>query len=169
MLNIEIRPSFDRRGLTVLLSKAVFALAFGLLAFHFYQAGQVHFFFGCLAFGFFILLILQVAWPISKPILVINEQGIWDRRSGFGLILWQDILDVQVEVHGPFLCVRVKNPEFYIARLSPQRKANLEFHQSLGFRMLNLEVRGLRVDLLGLLELLRDHIAFHRRHYSEAE
>lgn len=101
--------------------------------------------------------IFITAWPRPVPIVQIDDEGIRDRRLGF-VIRWQDLVDAQIEVHGPFLCLRVKDPEDYISLLPPQVRENMKFHQSLGFKMLNLDMKAVDVDLLTLLNLVRQKI-----------
>ena len=89
--------------------------------------------------GILALGLIALFWPKPLPVVVINDQGIFDRRLKIGVIQWSDILDAQIEMEGQFLCLRVRNPEAYISKLPPAQRKKMEFHQSLGFRMLNIE------------------------------
>lgn len=111
-----------------------------------------------LGVGILALSLIAVLWPKPLPVILINDQGILDRRLRIGVIRWTDILDAQIEMGGQFICLRVRNPEAYISKLPPAQRKKMEFHQSLGFRMLNIEVKGLEVNVLGTVEAIRKKI-----------
>ena len=108
--------------------------------------------------GGVIIFLLLLAWPSSVPVLTMNEDGIWDRRLGVGLILWSDIEEVQIENRygaNNFVCIRVVDPEKYVSRLSGPKLANMRHTQKLGFTMLNMDVSSFDIDPLELLEHIR--------------
>jgi hypothetical protein len=115
--------------------------------------------------GFLIALIAAFIVPIGRPRLIIDELGIYDEDLGVGKIEWSDVTDVHIEYsYGTrFLCLRVKNPGLYLARLDDQRKKKVLFHRSLGFHGFNIDVRGLRTNLIDLKNRVEKQVALHQR------
>ncbi|MGB5981182.1 MAG: STM3941 family protein [Nonlabens sp.] len=64
----------------------------------------------------------------NKPGLIINSQGITDNSSGVsaGLIPWEDIVGIETtQVRSQrFLMIMVKNPEYYLDKVSNPIKRN---------------------------------------------
>jgi len=114
------------------------------------------------AAGILLVVLFVMTWPSPTPLVILNDMGILDRRSGIGIIRWEDIQEIQVEVVGPFLCLRLRNPEVYIARMPTHRRYKLKFHQNLGFKMLNISLKGLNANALFLLEHSRKMISERR-------
>ncbi len=111
-----------------------------------------------LLFGGGLFFVLYLAWDQSSgPVLILNENGITDRRLGVGLILWADIIDVQIEsrYNNQFICLRVSDPEKYISRLSGAKLANMRHSQKIGFTMLNIDVNSFDIDPLEMMEYVR--------------
>ncbi len=109
-------------------------------------------------FGGGLFLVLSMAWEQSSAaVLVMNEEGITDRRLGVGLMLWTDILEVQIESRysSQFICLRMQDPEKYISRLSGAKLANIRHSHNLGFTMLNIDVNAFDIDPLELMEHIR--------------
>ncbi len=105
-----------------------------------------------------VFLLLSNAWNESTAaVLVMSEEGIIDRRLGVGLILWSDILDVQIEsrYNSHFICLRVEDAEKYISRLSGAKLSNMRHSQKLGFNMLNIDVNAFDIEPLELMEHIR--------------
>ena len=123
-----------------------------------------------LVFGGGLLFLLSLAWTQSSgAVLVLNESGISDRRLGVGLILWEDITDAQIEgrYETHFLCLKVKDPDKYISRLSGAKLANMKYSQKLGFTMLNIDVNSFDIDPLELLEYVRRTSALNQKSKSK--
>ena len=112
-----------------------------------------------LGLGGGLFCILSMAWTQSSAaVLVMNEEGISDRRLGVGLILWSDIVDVQIESrynNSQFICLRVKDPEKYVSRLSGPKLANMRHSHKLGFTMFNVDVSSFDINPLELMEHIR--------------
>jgi len=157
-MNIQLRYQDEGPGFLLLMAKIFFVFIAGVVAFYFfYYEKNTPYALVSLGVSLVIFYILVSAWPQPPPVVLINEEGILDRRLGF-VIFWVDLIDAQIEVNGPFLCLRLKDPEIYISKLPPGKRENIQFQQSLGFRMLNIEMKGFAVDLLSLLDLVRQKI-----------
>ncbi len=123
-----------------------------------------------LVFGGGLLFLLSLTWTqSSSAVLVLNESGISDRRLGVGLILWEDITEAQVEgrYESHFLCLKVKDPNKYISRLSGAKLANMKHSQKLGFTMLNIDVNSFDINPLELLEYVRRTSALNQKSKSK--
>lgn len=157
-MRIELRHQDEGPGFLFLMAKIFFVFIAAALTVYFflYQKNPVY---AAITVSVSLVLfyVLNEAWPQPLPVILMTDDGILDRRLGF-TIFWQDVIDAQLEVHGPFLCLRVKNPDSYISQLPPARRETLQFHQSLGFKMLNLEMRGIAVDQINLLDMVRAKI-----------
>jgi hypothetical protein len=82
-------------------------------------------------------------------LITISEEGIDDRRHGFGLIPWDDIQAVWIQSMGVnrFLCVGVADPQRYLARLSGLRRMAARANAGLGFSPITLNFTALRPGL----------------------
>lgn len=119
--------------------------------------------------GAIVILLVYQFWPITSAVLIMNEQGINDRRLGVGVIDWFDIEEVQIEhrYQSQFICMRLRDPEKYIARLSGDKLIKMRDNQKLGFNMLNIDVSAFEVDPLQLMEHVRKTSAQHRKSRSD--
>ena len=98
------------------------------------------------------------AWQLfdSRPRLVIDEQGILDRTLGVGVIPWSEITCAYVKSiqSNDFICLEVRNPERWLARLSPVKRAMVSANEALGFTVLNVNLSGVAADTSQILELI---------------
>jgi hypothetical protein len=111
--------------------------------------------------GLFLLAVSLLSHFHPAPVIFINDEGITDGRTAFGLIRWEDIVEVRLEVNSPFLCIRLKDPDAYLARLPKPQRDKLIFHQSLGFKMINLDIKGLDMNVLVVLDAMKRQVAHH--------
>jgi hypothetical protein len=158
-MNIQLRPRNPHPETGLVAAKAVvicLSLLYSLYSF-IYGQNPIHALLS-LGGGIMALILISLFWPKPLPIVVINDRGIWDRRLNIGVIQWTDILDAQIEMDGQFICLRVRNPEAYVSKLPDSQRKKMEFHQSLGFRMLNIEVKDLEINVLRTVEVIRKRI-----------
>jgi len=101
--------------------------------------GAVVFFGGC-ALGF--------AWQIvdNRPRITISDEGIDDRMLKVGVIAWGDIraLWLYRQKGQPFVGLDLRDPEKYLARLSPLMKRMVALNEKLDLPALNLNLAGTR-------------------------
>jgi hypothetical protein len=90
---------------------------------------------------------------------VIDEHGLEDRRSKFGLIEWADILSLSIgTVHSQrFLCIDVVDPEKYLSRLSKTGRAVAQANKGLGFPEISLGFSGLTKTTDEVFEFIQEH------------
>ena len=102
-------------------------------------------------------------WQIidSRPRLTIDAKGILDRTLGVGLIPWSEITGAYLRsVQGNyFVCLELRNPEPWLGRLSPIKRALTSANKALGFTALNLNLIGVAVDPVQVLELILKTVA----------
>ena len=98
------------------------------------------------------------AWQFfdSRPRLVLNDEGVLDRTLGVGIIPWSQITGATLRsVHGNhFICLEVRNPEQWLERLSPLKRAMVSANEALGFTALNLNLGAVAADPTEIYELV---------------
>lgn len=77
--------------------------------------------------------------------VVIDEHGIEDRRSKFGLVEWSDIVSIGIgEIDKQkFLCLKVIDPSKYLDRVSGVGKFAAKANRALGFSEITVSFTGL--------------------------
>jgi hypothetical protein len=92
----------------------------------------------------------------STPRLIIHEKGVLDTSLGVGFIPWSDIIDAYAMSiqHNAFICPVLHNPEEWVEKLSPIKRAAVAANRALGFTEINLNLCGLQGDPHDVLELI---------------
>src|SRR5215469_3553013 len=90
------------------------------------------------------------------PRITINDQGVDDRTLGVGIIPWSEITNAYVKsIKGnDFVCLVVRDPNMWIGRLSPMRKAMMKANKALGFTELNINLSGTGANTQQIHELI---------------
>ena len=94
-----------------------------------------------------------VAFPVmffrTGPQVVVDDQGIEDRRMKIGVIPWQDIRSLSIGSvnSAKFLCVDLVDPEKYLSRLPPWKRRLAAANEALGFSALSISFAGLSPGL----------------------
>jgi hypothetical protein len=94
-----------------------------------------------------------IALPIqffrAGPQVVINDEGIEDRRDRLGIIRWGDIrsLSIGLVSSAKFLCVEVADPERYLSRLPRWGRSLTAATKALGLPALTIGFSGLSPGL----------------------
>ncbi len=108
--------------------------------------------------GFFGLgfIALPVMFFRTGPQVIINEDGIEDRRLKAGVIRWDDIAELFIASIGgsAFLCIVVADPEHYLSRLPAWKRAFAVANEPLGFPPLTITFAGLSPGLTEVCEYL---------------
>jgi hypothetical protein len=91
-----------------------------------------------------------------RPRLKIDDTGIVDRTLGVGKIAWEDIDDAFVKSiqNVDFICLKLRNPEKYIGKLTPVKRAMAKANEKLGFTPISLNLSGVAVNTHEILELI---------------
>lgn len=102
---------------------------------------------GWIGVGFFGLGF--IAFPLmffrTGPQVVINDQGIDDRRLKVGVIRWDAIRSLSISSisSAKFLCVEVVDPEQYLSRLPTWKRSLASANEALGLSALTISFSGL--------------------------
>lgn len=106
---------------------------------------------GWIGVGFFGLGF--VAFPVmffrTGPQVVINGEGIEDRRQKIGVIPWEDIRSLSIGSvnSAKFLCVELADAERYLSRLPRWTRPLAAANEALGFPALTISFSGLSPGL----------------------
>jgi hypothetical protein len=102
---------------------------------------------GWLGIAFFGLGFIAVPRMLFRtgPQVVINDEGIDDRRMKCGVIRWEDIRSLSLgSVNGSkFLCIEVADPEKYLSRLPRWQRSLAPVQEAMGFAGLTIGFVGL--------------------------
>lgn len=92
---------------------------------------------------------LPVMFLRAGPQVVVNDQGIEDRRLKVGIIRWEDIrsLSIRSVSSAKFLCVDVADPGRYLSRLPRRSRWLVPVSEALGFPALTISFSGLSPGL----------------------
>jgi hypothetical protein len=92
--------------------------------------------------------------------LELNDQGLFDRRLGMGLIPWSDVSEAHlVSKYGhDFVCLRLRDSEKYVHKLPENKKKVVLANHELGFRTFNIEISRLNMNKYDILNLIHKQI-----------
>ncbi|MBL8170301.1 MAG: hypothetical protein JNJ50_19235 [Acidobacteria bacterium] len=148
----------------MLVSVAFVAIGIWMLAFPAEEIGlddTLAAYIGIPFFGFCGLFFLsRLLWP--KPAVVVDEAGLLDNASacGVGLIPWTEIRDVRIAsfMNQPFLAVYVADPEKYLRRANPLKRAIMRANQSWVGTVSNIPLSALSISADELHSVVRKHL-----------
>ena len=107
--------------------------------------------FGWIGVAFFGLGFIAIPRQLLRagPQVVINDEGIDDRRLKLGPIRWDDIRELSIgSVHGAkFLCIELVDRERYLSRLPAWKRRLGAASEALGFPPLTIGFSGLTPGL----------------------
>jgi hypothetical protein len=101
----------------------------------------------------------------SKPRLVIDDEGVFDRTLGVGIIPWSEIESAYVKsAHGnDFVCLVLRDPQRWTGQLPSAQQALVKANVKLGFQPLNINLSGMAVDAALVQEVVLKKISEHAR------
>jgi hypothetical protein len=118
---------------------------------------------GWVGVGFFGLGFVAV--PVmclrTGPQVILNDEGIEDRRLKIGIIRWEDIRSLSIRSVNSvkFLCVEVFDPEKYLSRLPRWKRSLAGLNAALGFPALTISFQGLSPGIREVWAYLQDRAA----------
>ncbi len=116
--------------------------------------------FGWLGVFFFglSLLLIPVRLIRGGVVVLIDDVGIEDRRTGIGTVPWEDIRALRiVKIKSTrLLCVDVTDPEKYMSILSPYKRLLAKSNIALGFSPVTIGFVGLTPSQREVWEYLRN-------------
>ncbi len=106
---------------------------------------------GWVGLAFFGLCFVAILRQLFRrgPSVILDESGIQDLRSSFGLIPWTDIAALWIgSVRSQhFLCLEVVDPDPYLSRLPSHKQLSARANRSLGFPPITIGFSGLSPGL----------------------
>ncbi len=80
----------------------------------------------------------------ARPCIVINDEGVFDRTLGIGVIPWGDINDAYSKsVFGKeFICLDLRNTVHWLMKLSTAQRAVATGNERFGFQPFNIYLTG---------------------------
>lgn len=123
--------------------------------------GTLAAYFGIPFFSFGGLFFLsRLLWP--KPAVVVDDAGLLDNASAVsaGFIPWADISGVRISsvMNQQFLAVYVTDPEKYLRRANPLKRAVMRANQSGVGTAITIPLPNLSVSADELLSVVRKHL-----------
>ena len=107
---------------------------------------------GVLFFGLCFVVCIR-DWLRKGPVLIINEEGIDDKRLRTGLIPWDEVdyikvADMEAGGHSNrFLSVHVDDEDKYLARMPGYRRMFARFSPSMGYSVVSIPFNTLSPGL----------------------
>src|SRR5881397_2362895 len=121
---------------------------------------------GWMSIVFFGGCTLVFVWQLfdTRPRLIIDDRGVWDRALKVGVVEWHDISDAYVKhIQGnPFVCIALRDPTKYTRRLSPLLRRMASLNRALGFTELSLNLTGTDLDAEQIRELIVKEMVVRR-------
>lgn len=126
---------------------------------------------GLLATIFFGAGALLLSWQIidRRPRLIIDSDGVFDRMTGLGRIVWEDIESAQLQsvVGNHFISLELRDPSLYVMQMSWIRRLGARANTATGFSAVSLNLTGITVSPEEVLQIVQGYIL--ERKMREAE
>jgi hypothetical protein len=99
------------------------------------------------------------------PRVVIDQVGILDRTLGIGIIPWSEIQGAFVKrvSTARFVCLELRDPEPFRARLSPLKRRLIQVNRKLGYTDFSVNLTGTDADPDAVCELILKEVQLHRQ------
>lgn len=140
---MECRPSRVKLLGLLGLTGLMVAMSYSLTTLHDVLSRSV----GWVALVFFGLCLIAegVMFFRTGPQVIINDEGIEDRRMKIGVIRWEDILSLRIDKveSTKFLCIELVDPEKYLSRLPQRGRWLVTVAERMGFPGVTIAFVGL--------------------------
>ncbi len=111
---------------------------------------------------------LVFIWQLldSRPRLIIDDRGVFDRTLGIGAIPWSEIADAypRTIASSSFVCLVLRQPERFLSLLPRRRRAFASLNQQLGFTDFSINLTGVAVDPAEVCELILKRASLDHGH-----
>ena len=96
----------------------------------------------------------------KRPRIVIDESGVFDRTLKIGTIAWEDIEGAYVQrvESQAFICLKLKDEEKYVGKLTASKKLLVKANQAMGFTAINLNLSGVKARPESICNLILYHL-----------
>ena len=147
---IVFRAARRKLQLLLLVSLAFVALGLWSVRDHKWMGLAPAIFFGGCALAFIRELL------DTRPRIIIDDAGVFDRTLKAGIVSWDDILDAESfsKSGQPFIALRVRSDAKYTDRLSLRYRRLVQLQHAVGFATLNLNLSTLRSNPYALAEFI---------------
>lgn len=137
----------------------------GLLVALYYYLGRMTFLLWVLTAGVVIGLVQALRKTFDRgPCIIINEEGINDKRLGMGVIRWSDI--EKVRMHGVsgayFISVDLLNSEQYLSRLPAYTRLGNKLWRLYNVSPIHIKVAYMDVAADELFEMIMSEVELSR-------
>lgn len=97
-------------------------------------------------FGFALLIFLRQIFD-TRPRIIIDQTGIFDRTLDIGIIEWQDIENAYLNsiLGNDFISLVLRDTEKYLQRISKPKAKLAKYNRTLGFETINLNLSGVNI------------------------
>lgn len=116
---------------------------------------------GWFGFVFFGLVSVKIAVDMLRPgtRVIVNDEGIEDRRLRIGVVPWEEITAIELRWMGSakFLCVEVLDPDKYVARMPLHVWLATRANALLGQPPLTIAFGGLSPGIREVWEYVKTH------------
>ena len=136
-----------------------------LLVFLYFYIGRMTFLLWLLSIAFVIALVQAVRQMFDRaPLIIINDEGINDKRLGMGLIRWSDIQSVRMHGLGGgyFISLELSNKEQYFARQSTFARLSSQIWRLYNISPIHIKVAYMDVTPDELFELIMTEVEQRR-------
>ena len=114
---------------------------------------------GWFGFVFFGFAFLKILWDLLRPAtkVIISDDGIEDRRWRVGVVPWAEITAIDLRRMGSakFLCLEVRDPNKYIARMTGFRRLCVWANGLLGYPPITVTFTGLSPSIKEAWEYIK--------------
>lgn len=106
-------------------------------------------------FGFGLLIFLRQIFD-TRPRIVINQIGIFDRTLDVGVIEWRDIEHAYLNsIFGnDFISLVLRDTDKYLQRTSKPKAKLARYNKTLGFETINLNLSGVNIKSAEIFNLV---------------
>lgn len=116
---------------------------------------------GWFGFVFFGLVFIKIAVDMLRPgaRVIVNDEGIEDRRLKIGVVLWEEITAIELRWMGSakFLCVEVLDPGKYVARMPLHVWLATRANALLDYPPITITFAGLSPGINQVWEYIKTH------------
>jgi hypothetical protein len=116
---------------------------------------------GVAIFGCMLAAFLRLAFQ-RRPLIVIDERGVEDRLTGYGLIAWAEIRGARLTEmgggHGKYLSLHVDHPETYLKNIPLHRRLLARANAAFGLSKVMLNLSLLTPGPEDAIDAIRRHL-----------
>ncbi len=92
----------------------------------------------------------------SRPRLILDDEGVWDRTLDVGRIAWTDIEGAYLRSirSNNFICLVLRDTDRYLSKTTAMKRALANANTALGFTPISLNLSGVAANAKDILEII---------------